>query len=548
MGIFKKANNIYITVRDTYTSISGSSYEEAEEVIIEATNGDLELISQKKVIMQGLGKEDEEQEIEQSEPNNSDNEPNFFIHFRLPKKYDGDFGFDWLRKEYLPTSEGGVGICVSDINALKKEYYSEDVENPFSLRGKDYYCSFLNIIPNKKINLSLVRENLTETPINNSNLIIYFDFNSDLFEFSSTEINFTEVPLEGNGKFKEIEFTCKSPLTQNTEIKIKVKEKGASKDKKDPEVGKLMVMKNDVQYKLNVRFVEVKFAGKIEYSDSSYNGIFDFSKNLKIIESKNEIPSPPTEELYMSRTIDRWKEYIKNNENLFRTLLNQALIKYTPYENKRGNIDYKKITINFGDFKVGSISDSNVSGIKKIKKSIDSIDYTDMACILGDFLEGIREYYISKNERKKREEEKGVIIFLIPIRLRFPVKYVSINKVFEAYSDDIFKEGRYIMLNNLNDNDNLNNLRDATLIHEIAHTLGLIHSFPGFVTIDKGRVIPIVPLFKKGETNNVMDYINEKYKNNIRNPNLKTEMFFKWQWKIMQNDDIDLIPIIQNEK
>ena len=57
MGIFKKANNIYITVRDTYTSISGSSYEEAEEVIIEATNGDLELISQKKVIMQGLGNE-----------------------------------------------------------------------------------------------------------------------------------------------------------------------------------------------------------------------------------------------------------------------------------------------------------------------------------------------------------------------------------------------------------------------------------------------------------------------------------------------------------
>ena len=31
MGIFKKANNIYITVRDTYTSVSGSSYEEAED-------------------------------------------------------------------------------------------------------------------------------------------------------------------------------------------------------------------------------------------------------------------------------------------------------------------------------------------------------------------------------------------------------------------------------------------------------------------------------------------------------------------------------------
>ena len=116
MGIFKKANNIYITVRDTYTSISGSSYEEAEEVIIEATNGDLELISQKKVIMQGLGKEDEEQEIEQSEPNNSDNEPNFFINFRLPKDYKGDFGFDWMRREYLDPN-----FC-KNVEKIKKAF------------------------------------------------------------------------------------------------------------------------------------------------------------------------------------------------------------------------------------------------------------------------------------------------------------------------------------------------------------------------------------------------------------------------------------------
>ncbi|WP_264847087.1 hypothetical protein [Capnocytophaga catalasegens] len=86
----------------------------------------------------------------------------------------------------------------------------------------------------------------------------------------------------------------------------------------------------------------------------------------------------------------------------------------------------------------------------------------------------------------------------------------------------------------MNDNGNLNNLRDAILIHEIAHTLGLIHSFPEFVTIDKGRVIPIVPLFKKGETNNVMDYPSENEENK------KQESFFKWQWKIMQNDTNDL--------
>ncbi|ASF44251.1 hypothetical protein [Capnocytophaga endodontalis] len=53
MGIFKKANNIYITVRDTYTMRAGSSYEEAEEITITATD-EIELISAKKVIMQGL--------------------------------------------------------------------------------------------------------------------------------------------------------------------------------------------------------------------------------------------------------------------------------------------------------------------------------------------------------------------------------------------------------------------------------------------------------------------------------------------------------------
>jgi len=55
MGIFKKATNLNIIVRGTYTIVGGTSYEEAEEVIIEATNGDLEFISQKRVIIQGLG-------------------------------------------------------------------------------------------------------------------------------------------------------------------------------------------------------------------------------------------------------------------------------------------------------------------------------------------------------------------------------------------------------------------------------------------------------------------------------------------------------------
>ena len=53
IGIFKKANNVYITVRDTYTISSGTSYEEAEGITIRATD-EINLKSAQKVIMQGL--------------------------------------------------------------------------------------------------------------------------------------------------------------------------------------------------------------------------------------------------------------------------------------------------------------------------------------------------------------------------------------------------------------------------------------------------------------------------------------------------------------
>ncbi|WP_144283267.1 hypothetical protein [Chryseobacterium echinoideorum] len=59
MAIIKNAKNINIVVKDTYTSISKVSYEESEEVIIEALQDDLGLISQKKVVKQGFGKESE---------------------------------------------------------------------------------------------------------------------------------------------------------------------------------------------------------------------------------------------------------------------------------------------------------------------------------------------------------------------------------------------------------------------------------------------------------------------------------------------------------
>ena len=536
MGIFKKANNIYITVRDTYTSISGSSYEEAEEVIIEATNGDLELISQKKVIMQGLGKEDEEQEIEQSEPNNSDNEPNFFIHFRLPKKYDGDFGFDWLRKEYLPTSEGGAGICVSDINALKKEYYSEDVENPFSLRGKDYYCSFLNIFPNKEIKLSLFRENLTESPLNTNDLTLYFDYNKELFKLSSTDIDLKKIPFDGDRSKVEIKLTCSSALDKNTEIKVRVRKTSEQKNKNDLEVGKLMVMKNDVKYKLNAQFVEVEFKGSIEYDTAKDENNTDIKKyqviqDFDIIDERGEkgkssykedVSSTVNTYLSMNQYIKNWKEYVER-DNLFKKLFKQALIEYFPNKN-----NYKKIIIDFKKFNINNKPIGEMK-IDRIKKSISSITALDIECNLYEFLKGLKECYESVFSNK----EKGIIVFLLPINVRVTKSLIQQNNlpfnikdtVFDAFADEITSKGKYIMLTKFHQD-----LIKSTLVHEAGHTLGLTHTFPE--PMEEG----IIPkhLFSKNDTENIMDYPKKE------NLNKYIETFFKWQWKIMQKDS-DLI-------
>ncbi|GIZ16202.1 hypothetical protein [Capnocytophaga catalasegens] len=134
MGIFKKANNIYITVRDTYTSISGSSYEEAEEVIIEATNGDLELVSQKKVVMQGLGNEKSDDKNKKKQ--------------LLVTKVEGvsiiQGGKTYLFKAIVHSKEKIYASDLFDVRWMfkyKKEIkkdFSEEIKKDFSEKGHVY--------------------------------------------------------------------------------------------------------------------------------------------------------------------------------------------------------------------------------------------------------------------------------------------------------------------------------------------------------------------------------------------------------------------------
>ncbi|MBE0393714.1 hypothetical protein [Flavobacterium sp. PL002] len=137
---------------------------------------------------------------------------------------------------------------------------------------------------------------------------------------------------------------------------------------------------------------------------------------------------------------------------------------------------------------------------------------------MEEFLAGLHEMYANENT-----EEIGITVFLLPIIIRYsnPPAGIAVDYL-DDFSDDVFSTGRYIMMTKFS-----KLLRKETLVHEAAHTLGLFHSFQNIST-DHGR--PVIPVhsFEYATTENLMDY----------SQNVVT--FWKWQWKKMREDNIDL--------
>ena len=430
---------------------------------------------------------------------NEEKEPDYLIHFRRPETYDGEFGFDWMRDNYKE-------IC-SDYEKLKKEYYDAEKNEKVELGHKEYFVPWLSIFPKQEddklkqeVKLRIEVEVLNNYQIQDDDYIKIpskagIIFNPDKIKVSDINNDTT------------IEVICKEPLEKNICITVL--------DKNNIEVGKLNVIKNDITYKLNIRFIKVKFRGKIEQNKAGIKNKLNFSlgKTTALPPSGQEI----VQNLDMKDRMNEWVKYVETSEENFNLKLCQALIKYCPIkiDNK---IDYRNIELNFDSFIVGTASKSK--GINRVKSSITSIDLDAIACYMEEFILGLKEIY-----EEKYGTEKGVIVFLLPITVRytnFPDTNIGYH---DGFADEVFKEGRYIMLTN-----KTSDFKYFTLLHEIGHTLGLFHSFQEKQIDEKGRKIIPTHTFKEGFTENIMDY------------NIFPVSFWKWQWIEMHKDDLDLIP------
>ncbi|MFD1606063.1 PAAR-like protein [Flavobacterium artemisiae] len=228
-------------------------------------------------------------------------EVDFIVKFRTLSSYDGEFGFDWMRDEYLE------GICIEGLENLKKVYSNID-GSPLKINNEDYYVPWLSMFKGHKNRVGIdVKLKLS-------------------IELKKNALDDTDTILLQSPKGIEISpNVLKAKEASNIEILIKCNEDLNADvvieafDQNNRIVGKLNVLKNAVKYDLPIKFLIID---EINPSKSYYSKVFDAFDDAFFLDLKNTL------------TINS---------------LNQALINPTFEDGSVAEIDFLKI--DFEDFK-----------------------------------------------------------------------------------------------------------------------------------------------------------------------------------------------------
>ena len=450
---------------------------------------------------------------------------NFLVHFKTTDNYDYSFGFDWMRKKYRR-------IC-KNYKALKQEYVPVGESTLWKPKGKEYFTPWVCMHNGQKnVRLKIEIEVLTRKGIKDNDIIVLPQQKG--ISFSLDEINVNEIISKG---FVEVEVCCDTVSEEDRLFLVLDKWKNT--------VGKLNFFKNKTTYQLDVRFVEVKFKGSVTQIPQEtmnneeklkamhinpiapYTRMYSFTDDTMTIYTDpipgNNKPQPLGQEI----TLNNWKTHIKDEEIFFKKLLDQTLVNYNPIR-ENNKVKYEEMIIDLENFNIGGYLQGSYF-VLPIKESFKDLDLNFIHCDLGKLRESIIDYYLNVflnnyNSETIMEQIKGVTFFVFPINIKaYQTKSLDALSD-ELKSEDMRKDGsRFVLLLNYS-----TDLRTNTIVHEIAHTLGLSHTYK-----EKNNNFPPKYLFTKDKTDNIMDEGREHKNNNS---------FWKWQWEEMQKDS-DLKPI-----
>ena len=435
----------------------------------------------------------------------------FMVHFRRPSDYNGKYGFDWLRDEYIypietvtndnnGTAIGTPTALCKDVAALKTEYKTTDVVNPISPYGNDYYPAWLSIFPytttaqfphgsrmhKNGVSLDLEIEEL-KTLVDDATEIL-FESNNPFLKITPSKLNLKD--LIGSKKTKnlggtttrdyylaekKVNIKCEGgTLNSHEEIKIFAK-LGVQKE----EVGKLMVYKNNVIPKAEIVAINVITSSSSASLRNDYQYLFknqSFNQALIRAEIKvdtkfdiNSLPSTDTD------VINFKANYVNASSNI-------GTSNSTPFKNDLIAL-YEKF---------GKHAPSSGSGIDTNTNTRTYLFYTTIKA---------QDNFPSGGWSRVQGSCSA----------KFNPTNIVWGNAYVVYSTA------------------LNTKR--TVLHEGAHSFSLTHTFQEGTYTSKH-------IFYKGFLDNIMDYVNQVGVS-TRNPyeaNDNMNNFFKWQWDILRTD------------
>lgn len=431
----------------------------------------------------------------------------FLVNFRRSNNYKGEYGFDWLRDEYIYPIETvdldntGKPINIpkplcKDFDKLMQYYKFSDIPDPIRPYGVDYYPAWLSIfaddtywwsdifteedsIHEEGVMLSIEIEGLE--PLINDETKLIFEASNDELTIEPSELSLSnllgtkETKDLGNGSVKEfytainaINISCYRAIEDHEEIKVFAQLKGQRE-----EVGKLMVYKNK-----EVPVMEIV--------------------PVKVIIDDN----PP-------------KGLSKNYQNLIeKRFLNQGLIKGNITEEMQ--FDLRKLPENeFRQLNLKYFSRSN-----RLQRNHPSDFFED----LGILFEKYGANFSPRGSIEYAANKKTYMLYTnISGSKEGEISATYIPLLKKLFFGNVVTLGESGYTNN------------DTIKHEIGHSLSLPHIF------DKHAILFNEYEFYQGYTDNIMDY-DIKFPVSLTNtkpPNkFQKKMYatFKWQWDIMRAD------------
>ncbi|MCX2761560.1 type VI secretion system tube protein TssD [Aquimarina muelleri] len=431
--------------------------------------------------------------------------------------YNGEFGFDWIRNNYK-------NIC-ENYQELKKEYEQINIE------GIKYFVPWLSMFPNQENVFLNLHINSINGKQRNEDIIKLPAKNGIRFEPDQLKVK------EANGH--EIKVFCDKPL--NDDVKIEFL------DKNDNIVGKLIVVKNDKVYDLNLKIVKVV---RSTSRDKDLKGINDALNTIKlndflnnnslqqaliktniiqtecILELEGEISDDNDEPLYDGAVFVGKKESVSK---MFRELYVTKYEKETVHKGVLLFVTTIRKNDTAGDGQLWDTTKRYCSifydGLYSVTTYVHEIAHV-LGCEHSFDNEG--EDFIKNHEDNILEEEKKIHDLIVEIEKhkqritankeqiikmqKHPNNPIAVNNLKVAESNIIGHEKRI-----LNKQKEIEQRKK-----NINQRQSLISVAPKIMENNK-YVFP-----KKGSTlDNFMDYTNPR---SIRNS------FWKWQWKTIQSE------------